>query len=84
MGVAVAAVTAMLVYVALVLKLMTLGSQPFSGDIGPAWLPFGHVEVSADGFSLENKLGSVVVPVLAGSVVGVAGWWWQRRRTRQN
>jgi len=29
-------------------------------------------------------LGSVVVPVLAGLVIGVAGWWWQRRRTRQN
>jgi hypothetical protein len=84
MAVTAMGVTAMLVYVALILKLMALGEQPFSGDIGPVWLPFGHIEVSSSGFSVENKLGSVVVPVLVGVVVAVAGWWRQRRRMQVN
>ena len=81
-GLTVAGVLFLIVYIALFAKLVSLGSTAFSGDIGPAWLPIGHIENSAQGFTAENKIGSIVIPLAAGVIAGVCHYYvgpWGRK-----
>jgi hypothetical protein len=65
-----AAALLLLVYITLFLKLVSLGSANYSHDLGPAWLPIGHIDNSPGGFAVSNGPGSIVIPLLAGLIVG--------------
>jgi hypothetical protein len=67
-----AGVLLLLVYISLFVKLVTLGSTNYSHNLGPSFLPFGHIDNSRDGFSLASGPGSIAIPALAGMLVGAA------------
>ena len=70
LGLGTAAALLLLIYIGLFIKLVSLGSATYSHDLGLAWLPIGHIDNSPNGFAVSNGPGSIVIPLVAGALVG--------------
>lgn len=59
-----------LAWVAVLVRIATLGSQVWQGDIKVLFVPVAHIENSPEGFTLVNSWGMLVIGLL-GALVAV-------------